>query len=533
LCGGVPPHPTARCTDSFRAARAALQRPYTDRTMRLGLALVFSLCSLCLPASAAAVTFELGRADGRAKVVRDRGAGKGRALQLIGRERVRKIVSTHPITRLAIRARARPCRGWPTLALRLNGRRVATFRIRSRRWRNYSRPLSRPAGGHVLDLRLGNPRITRRCVRVLRIDRVNVTTRPAPRRPPTPPPPPPEPARVVAPPGFYVNPIFDRPFADPTVLDVGGARNQYFAFSTGDRFPIARSADLVHWTHVGLAFVRRPLWTDQSGEWNPWAPNVIETDQSCPAEEAGPCYVMFFVSVNRTLEPDTNCIGVAVSTEPDGPFLDLGMLSDESGSRDMSDRPIGCGDDNGYSNIDPAPFVDQDGSAYLYLSTGHLCTNPGRNVVCPFDRRLSVIPLSDDLLTATGPRQPVLGWTPSTWEQQIVENPWMRRRGDTYELFFSGGNYRRTYGMGYATASSPTGPFSKAPVNPILTDSAEVLSAGGGSLVTGPRGGEWVAYHGRDGDYGFPRMLRIDRLGSAPDGSWRVAGPTTTPQPAP
>jgi hypothetical protein len=501
--------------------------------MRLGTALGILLCALCLAAPAGAVTFELGRSDGGAKLVRDRGATKGRALQLIGRERVRKILSTHPITRLAIKAKGLRCGGWPNLAVRLNGRKVGTFRVRSRRWRNYSRPLQRPAGGHVLDLRLGNPRITRRCVRALRVDVVSVTTRPPRRQPPPPPPPPPEPAQVHVPPGHFVNPVYAPGFADPTVLDVGGSHNQYYAFGTGDRFPMLRSTDLVHWTYLGTAMTSRPDWTAQSGEYNPWAPNVIETGTACPGERTGPCYVMFYVSVNRNLNPDTNCIGVAVSGEPDGPFGDQGILSNESGSVDASDRPIGCGDDNGYSNIDPAPFVDQDGTPYLYLSTGHLCA-PGSppHAECPFDRRLSVIPLSENLLTAVGTRQPLLGWG-DAWEQQIVENPWPRRRGDTYELFFSGGNYRRTYGMGYATAASPTGPFAKAPVNPILKDSADVLSAGGGSLVTGPRGGEWVAYHGRDGEYALPRQLRIDRLEAAPDGTWRVAGPSITPQPLP
>jgi hypothetical protein len=502
--------------------------------MRSRLALLIVLCALSAPAPAGAVTFELGRGDGGAKIVRDRGASGGRALQLIGRERVRKVVSTQAITRLAIRARGRRCRGWPKLAVRLNGRRVATFAVRSGRWRRYARPLQRPAGGHVLDLRLGNPRLGKRCVRTLRLDSVAVTTRPPPRRrPPPPPPPPPAPAQVQVPPGHYLNPVYSASgFADPTVLDVGGTQDEYFAFSTGEKFPVIRSTDLVHWEGAGTALTVRPTWTAQTGEWNPWAPNVIETDQACPGERTGPCYVMFFVSVNRTVEPDTNCIGVAVSTDPGGPFGDRGILTDEAGSVDASGRPIGCGDDNGYSNIDPAPFVDQDGKAYLYLSTGHLCASPAPGGACPFDRRLSVIPLSDDLLTATGPRQPLLGWS-EAWEQQIVENPWPRRRGNTYELFFSGGNYRRTYGMGYATASSPTGPFSKAPVNPILTDSAEVLSVGGGSLVIGPRGGEWVAYHGRSGDYALPRMLRIDRLSSSPDGSLTVVGPTTTPQPVP
>jgi beta-xylosidase len=363
---------------------------------------------------------------------------------------------------------------------------------------------------------------------------VAVTTRPPPRRRPAPSPvPPPEPAQVQVPPGNFLNPVYDAGFADPTVLDVGGTQNEYYAFGTGDRFPTLRSTNLVNWTYVGTALTSRPDWTVQSGEYNPWAPNVIETDNSCPGERTGPCYVMFFVSVNRDVNPDTNCIGVAVSAQPEGPFGERGMLTDQADSVDGSGRPIGCGDDNGYSNIDPAPFVDQDGTPYLYLSTGHLCPpNSPPNAECPFDRRLSAIPLSNDLLSAAGPRVALLGWGDS-WESKVVENPWLRRRGNNYELFFSGGVYTRKYGMGYATAPTPTGPFSKAPVNPILTDSAQVLSAGGGSLVTGPRGGEWVAYHGREGEYGLPRQLRMDPLVSAPDGTWRVDGPSSTPRPVP
>jgi hypothetical protein len=60
-----------------------------------------------------------------------------------------------------------------------------------------------------------------------------------------------------------------------------------------------------------------------------------------------------------------------------------------------------------------------------------------------------------------------------------------------------------------------------------------VVSAGGGSLVTGPRGGEWVAYHGRNGPSPAPRLLRLDPVTFAGDGSVRVAGPSTNPQPVP
>ena len=108
----------------------------------------------------------------------------------------------------------------------------------------------------------------------------------------------------------------------------------------------------------------------------------------------------------------------------------------------------------------------------------------------------------------------------------------MVRRGGRYFLFVSGGAYNGRYGMGYAVGHSPVGPFRQARSNPILADTARVLSVGGGSLVTGPGGLWWLIYAGRSGGLGAPRLLRIDAV------RWRagrpsVTGPTVTPQPLP
>ena len=46
------------------------------------------------------------------------------------------------------------------------------------------------------------------------------------------------------------------------------------------------------------------------------------------------------------------------------------------------------------------------------------------------------------------------------------------------------GDYRASYGMGYATAATPTGmaysAFAKSPLNPVLRETSAVLSPGGG-----------------------------------------------------
>jgi beta-xylosidase len=332
--------------------------------------------------------------------------------------------------------------------------------------------------------------------------------------------------------GTYLNPVFPSSgFADPMVLDRDGRHSDYYGYATGDRFPVLRSSDLVHWQALAPAMRERPSWVTKNKDWHPWAPSVLQTEQPCPGSESAPCFVMYYVGLNTSLVPSADCIGVATSPRPEGPFEDRGPLQDAAGSVDQSGRPIGCGDDRGYSNIDPAPFVDSDGTAYLYLSAMHSCDAAVPNGTCPDTRAISVVPLSADRLRAAGPRLALFGggaaWEQAPWAS-VVENPWMHKRGSRYYLFYSGGDWTARYGMGYATSSSPTGPFAKAAVNPIIEDTANVKSAGGGSLAVGPRGGDWLAYHGRAGSLSEPRTLRIDRIGWSADGTVSVDGPSTT-----
>jgi beta-xylosidase len=363
----------------------------------------------------------------------------------------------------------------------------------------------------------------------------------------------PDPNRSVA---TYTNPVFRGSAPDPGVLRDG--RGDYYAYTTGSLLPVLRSTDLVRWTEVGTALKQRPSWVIPSGDSHPWAPSVLRSSRACPGSAAGPCYFLYYVGLSRQDAPPTHCVGAAYSTGPAGPFTDLGPIQHLANATDASGRPPGCGDDAGYSNIDPAPFVDVDGRVYLYLATNRRCAAPAPGRECPLQPTISVIPLTDDLVHAARPRKPLFGGDAGTWEQSeapTVENPWMVRRNDRYYLFYSGGNYLGAYGMGYATAATPMGdsgptPFTKSPQNPILREvpgglgpnggSVGVLSPGGGSLVRGPQGGDWLVYHGRTGGYTEPRTLRIDRVvwnsdgtvsaGPNSEGPVSVKGPSTTPQ---
>jgi hypothetical protein len=344
----------------------------------------------------------------------------------------------------------------------------------------------------------------------------------------------------------YVNPVYGPDeTADPSVLDNDGAHNDYWAFVTGDRFPILRSSDLVHWTSVGPAMTARPSWVVQTGDWHPWAPHVVQTAGRCPGASSPGCYVMYYVGLSSST--NANCVGVATSSAPGGPYTDQGPLS--NATTDAEGRPVGCGDNAGYGQIDPSLFIDPaTGRRYLYVSEDFAC--PSQSTSCTSQNStlqptISVIPLSDDSLSATGPRTPLFSGDPGSWEAagtdlpgstgvSTVEGPMMIEHDGTYYLLYSGGSWRSQYAMGYATASSPLGPFTKAAANPILQSTTSVIGPGGGDVpVTGPSGGLWLVYHGRSTSDDV-RVMRVDPF------SWTLAaggpavptigGPTSTPQ---
>jgi hypothetical protein len=328
---------------------------------------------------------------------------------------------------------------------------------------------------------------------------------------------------------------------DPFVLDLGSFHTDYWTFTTGDRFPILRSADLVHWRSVGAALGARPAWVVPTGDWHPWAPYVTALTGSCPGTSSPSCYAMYYVGLSAQFS--VNCVAVATATDPGGPYLDRGPLS--NGTLDAAGRPIGCGDNQGYGLIDPSLFLDpSSGRRYLYVSEDSACPvgsascTPGHGKLHP---TVSVIPLAGDSLTAAGTRTPLFSAAPMSWESidikvPTVEGPTAILHNSTYYLLFSGGNYRNRYGMGYATASSPTGPFTKAAANPILLQAAPALGPGGGDTpVVGPHGGSWMVYHARTARYGNPRTLRIDPFSWRPSSSGVdvpvIGGPTSDAQP--
>jgi beta-xylosidase len=270
--------------------------------------------------------------------------------------------------------------------------------------------------------------------------------------------------------------------ADPNITVFG---DTYYIYPTTDgidnwgstTFSAWSSKDLVTWTNHGVILDLGPdvSWADGRA----WAPTMTEKD--------GKFYFYFCA--------DTN-IGVAVGNSPTGPFTDSGAPLVPAGSRSGQ-------------MIDPAVFTDTDGTTYLYWGNGSAY----------------VVPLNADLVSFDATKvRTITGLT------GFREGLFMNKRGDTYYLSWSIDDTRsENYRVGYATGSSPYGPFTNR--GEILSKdlSLGIKGTGHSSIIQIPGTDEWyIAYHRfaiPDGD-GTHREVTIDRLWFEPDGSIRKVVPT-------
>lgn len=148
----------------------------------------------------------------------------------------------------------------------------------------------------------------------------------------------------------------------------------------------------------------------EENDWNR-APLLFAPDAIC---KDGRYYLYFCMSDDSE--------GVAVSDRPEGPFKDPVRLP--------------CG------GIDPAVFIDDDGQAYYYwgqLYANAVKLNPD---MVSFDENEIV----HDIITEQ--------------EHCFHEGSSMRKIGDTYYYVYADIERGRPTSLGYATGSSPLGPFT-------------------------------------------------------------------------
>ena len=105
-----------------------------------------------------------------------------------------------------------------------------------------------------------------------------------------------------------------------------------------------------------------------------------------------------------------------------------------------------------------------------------------------------------------------------------------------YFLTYSANNYQnRFYGVGYAVADSPLGPWRKSPDNPVLQEDpgAGMYSTGHGSVIASPDSSQlYYVHHGRPAT-DTHRRLYTQRMRVAPDASSLLIDGSTADRPIP
>lgn len=270
--------------------------------------------------------------------------------------------------------------------------------------------------------------------------------------------------------------------ADPNIIAFGDTYYMYpttdgFDGWSGTKFSAWSSKNLVDWTNDGVILDLGPdvSWADK----NAWAPTIAERDGK---------YYLYFCAEAK--------IGVAVSDSPTGPFRDSG-------------RPLIAKNPDGGQAIDPAVFIDHTGKPYLYWGNGNAY----------------VVPLNDDMVSYDPAKI-----THITGLDDFREGMFMVERHGTYYLSWSIDDTRsEDYRVGYATAPSPTGPFTNHGL--ILSKDAHlgIKGTGHSSVLQVPGTDDWyLAYHrfaipGGDGTH---RETTIDKLAFNRDGTIAPVVPT-------
>lgn len=264
---------------------------------------------------------------------------------------------------------------------------------------------------------------------------------------------------------------------DPFVLKVPGGYELY-ASQTGTSSPIiptAFSATLYHWPPVHSAMGTLPSWATLGFTW---APDVRRRDGR---------YIMYFDSIAQpTLYFDraatgfsryAQCIGVATSTVPGGPFV---------GER----SPLIC-DFRAHGAIDPRTFLAPDGQLYLDWKSDDNAATPA-----PYPpTQLFAQQLSASGLALSGPAHLLLSGA-EPWQAGIVEAPDMVGVRAAYWLFYSGSWFNGAgYGIGIARCESPIGPCTDlSPARPWVASNRQGAGPGEESLFENTNGQWWMLY---------------------------------------
>lgn len=248
-------------------------------------------------------------------------------------------------------------------------------------------------------------------------------------------------------------PIAKVPLGDPFIMLWN---NTYFAYGTQspDGIVVYTSDDLLNWTISekanGLALNKADVWADR---WF-WAPEVYYIN--------GKFYMYYSADEH---------ICVATSDSPFGPF------------KQDAQQPMIAGE----KCIDNSLFIDDNGKPYLFFDR----FDDGLNIC--------VAELEDDLITIKPGTIKKCINVSQPWEQiwpRVNEGSFVLKHNGTYYITYSANSYESPfYGVGFATAPSVSGPWTKYENNPILQKPGELVGVGHSAMFTDKDGNLKIVFH--------------------------------------
>lgn len=240
------------------------------------------------------------------------------------------------------------------------------------------------------------------------------------------------------------------PLGDPFILLWEG---KYYAYGTNsnDGIEVFVSDDLLTWSsNNSLALHKADVWGDK---WF-WAPEVYHV--------SGKFYMYYSADEH---------ICAATSDSPLGPFKQevmKPMIEEEK-----------C--------IDNSLFIDDDGKPYLLFDR----FNDGLNIW--------VAELEDNLLDIKPGTMRKCINVSQAWEEvwpRVNEGSFIVKRNGIYYMTYSANSYEsQFYGVGVATATNITGPWTKYEGNPIFQKPGDLVGVGHSAMFSDKDGKLRIVFH--------------------------------------
>ena len=258
------------------------------------------------------------------------------------------------------------------------------------------------------------------------------------------------------------NPILDGFYADPEII-YSQKDKKYYLYPTSDGFTnwsgtyfkTFSSKNLVSWKDEGviLDLKNDVSWADR----NAWAPTMIEKKIRDNYK-----YFYYFTAAQQ--------IGVAVSDNPTGPFVDSGKPLISSPPKEFT---------GGGQEIDPDIFKDPfTGRYYLYWGNGYLaCAELNEDMISFKENTIKLM-------------------TPDTTFREGVEV--FCRNGIYYFLWSEGDTRSPNYRVRYAMSDRPMGKLTIPENNLILEKNTEkeIYGTGHNCVIQNQNTDKWyIIYH--------------------------------------